>query len=86
MGLDSAYGEFRLGVVGKADFSNAATGTYSSGGVNYKYLTYTASGTLTVTKAGFADVLVVGGGGGGGKYGGGGGAGGSGIVIVRVVV
>jgi hypothetical protein len=64
------------GGVGNANFSDAATGTYSSGGDNWKYITYTASGTLTVTEAGFADVLVVGGGGGGGEgYGGGGGAG-----------
>lgn len=62
------------GGVGNADFSDAATGTYTSGGVNYKYISYTASGTLTVTTAGFADVLVVGGGGGG--FWGGGGAGG----------
>jgi hypothetical protein len=67
---------------GPADFSDAATGTYTDGGINYKYITYTASGTLTVTRAGFADVLVVGGGGGGangqsGVYNsGGGGAGG----------
>jgi len=62
---------------GAADFSDAATGTYTDTGVDYKYLTFTASGTLTVTRAGFADVLVVGGGGGGGRcMGGGGGAGG----------
>jgi hypothetical protein len=60
-----------------ADFSNAATGTYTDSGINYKYITYTASGTLTVTTAGFADVLLIGGGGGGGRFtGGGGGAGG----------
>jgi hypothetical protein len=58
--------------VGAADFSNAATGSYSG----YKYLTFTASGTITITTAGFADVLVIGGGGGGGAVGGGGGAGG----------
>ena len=62
------------GGVGNANFSDAATGTYTSGGVNYKYITYNASGTLTVTDSGFADILVVGGGGGGGR--GGGGAGG----------
>jgi hypothetical protein len=50
---------------GAADFSDSATGTYTDDGVSYKYLTFTASGTLTVTKAGFADVLIVGGGGGG---------------------
>lgn len=60
--------------VGAADFSNAATGTYTDDGIAYKYLTFTASGTLTVTQEGFADVLVIGGGGKGG--GGGGGAGG----------
>ena len=67
------------GGVGNADFSDAATGTYTSGGLNYKYITYTASGTLTVTTAGFADVLLVAGGGGGGaavRASGGGGAGG----------
>jgi hypothetical protein len=64
---------------GAADFSDAASGTYSDSGINYKYITYNASGTLTVTKAGFADVLVVGGGGGGARGAssfGGGGAGG----------
>jgi len=63
---------------GGADFSDAATGTYSAGGINYKFKTYTGSGTLTVTKEGFADILVVAGGGGGGSSGGataGGGAG-----------
>jgi hypothetical protein len=60
--------------VGAADFSDAATGSYSG----YKYLTFTASGTITVTTAGFADIVVIGGGGGGGFLaGGGGGAGGS---------
>jgi hypothetical protein len=54
---------------GPADFSDAATGTYTDGGVNYKYITFTGSGTLTVTRAGFADVLVIGGGGGGGADG-----------------
>ena len=63
------------GGAGNADFSNAATGTYTDGGVSYKYLTFTASGTLTVTTAGYADVLVIGGGG-GGSWEGGGGAGG----------
>ena len=51
------------------------------GGVNYEYLTFTSTGTLTVTKAGFFDFLAVGGGGGAAKVGaatagGGGGAGG----------
>ena len=58
--------------VGAANFSDAATGTYSG----FKYLTFTASGTITVTTAGFADIVVCGGGGGGADSGGGGGAGG----------
>ena len=51
-----------------ADFSNTATGTLSDSGINYKYITFTGSGTLTVTKAGLADVLVVAGGGGGANF------------------
>jgi hypothetical protein len=50
-----------------ANFSDTATGTYTDNGVSYKYLTFTGNGTLTVTKAGFADVLVIGGGGGAAK-------------------
>lgn len=67
------------GGVGNADFSDAATGTYTDSGISYKYIVYNSSGTLTVTKAGFADVLVVGGGAGcrpGSTGVGGGGAGG----------
>ena len=59
--------------VGAANFSDAATGTYTG----FKYLGYTASGTLTVTTAGFADIVVCGGGGSAGAASGnGGGAGG----------
>ena len=59
-----------------ANFSNTATGTYTDG-YDYKYLTFTADGTLTVTRGGYADVLLVGGGGAGGsRFGGGGGGGG----------
>jgi hypothetical protein len=32
------------------------------GGVNYEYLTFTSTGTLTITKAGFFDFLAIGGG------------------------
>jgi hypothetical protein len=65
------------GGLGAANFSNTSTGTYTDGGFNYKYVTFNASGTLTVTRAGFADVLLVGGGGGGGSsMAGAGGAGG----------
>jgi hypothetical protein len=63
--------------VGAANFSDTATGTYTG----YKYLAFTASGTITIDRAGFADIVVCGGGGGGGGrsngYTGGGGAGGS---------
>lgn len=59
----------------------ASSATITVGGQNYTMLTFTATGTLTVTKAGLFDVLVVGGGGGGGyatgsSYAGGGGGGG----------
>lgn len=50
-----------------ADFSNTATGTVTINGIRYKFITFTGNGTLTVTKAGQADVLVVGGGGAGGR-------------------
>ena len=55
--------------VGAAVYSDANTGTYTG----YAYKTFTASGTLTVTTAGFADIVVCGGGGGSGNGGGGGG-------------
>lgn len=61
-----------------ADFSDTATGTYTSGSVTYKYKEYVSNGTLTITQAGYLDVLVVGGGGGSGAASsvvGGGGAG-----------
>jgi hypothetical protein len=60
------------GGVGNAVISDTPTGSYTG----YQYWLYNASGTLNVSTAGFADVLVVGGGGGGGNVGGGGGAGG----------
>jgi len=62
---------------GPANFTNTATGTYTTGGISYKYITFTGSGDLIVDQAGFADVLLVAGGAGGGNLGaGGGGAGG----------
>jgi len=61
---------------GDANFTNAATGTYTDDGIDYKYITFTGSGELIVDQAGFADVLVIGGAGSGGQFGGGGGAGG----------
>ena len=58
--------------VSAANFSNTATGTYSG----YKYVSFTGNGTLTISRAGLADVLCVGGGGGtAGGYGAGGGGG-----------
>jgi len=66
--------------VGAANFSDAATGTYTG----YKYLTFTSSGTITITTAGFADVVLLGGGGGAasGNIGSGGGGGGAGGALV----
>lgn len=62
-----------------ANFSNTPTDTYTDG-FDYKYISFTANGTLTVTRGGYADILVVAGGGGGGggtpNSAGGGGAGG----------
>jgi len=56
--------------------TDTATGSYTDG-FDYEYLTFTADGTLTVTRAGLCDILLVGGGGAGGVgYGAGGGAGG----------
>ncbi len=51
---------------GPANFTNTATGTYTDGGIDYKYITFTGSGELVVDQAGFADVLIVGPGAGGG--------------------
>jgi hypothetical protein len=51
---------------GNANFSNAATGTYTDGGIAYKYITFTGSGTLTISTAGIIETLIVGGGGGSG--------------------
>ena len=78
---------FGGGGVGKANFTNTATGTYSSGGKNYKFVTFTGSGSLTIDKAGFVDVLVVGSGGPGGaeqpEVNGGAGGGGAGGVVYK---
>lgn len=59
------------------------TGTYTSGGINYKYYSFTGSGSITFNQTGLIDVLCIAGGGGGGQsqssggnYSGGGGAGG----------
>jgi hypothetical protein len=55
--------------VGLGAYGSATGGTSSSitvDGVNYTLLTFTSTGTLTVTKAGVFDVLLFAGGGGGG--------------------
>lgn len=68
------------------DFSNTATGTYSSSGLSYKYIQYTASSTFTVSTAGYFDALIIaGGGGGGGHDGGSSGGGGAGGTINRSI-
>ena len=54
-------------------------------GVNYQYLTFNATGTLTVTRAGFFDYCAVGGGGGNGHTSTGGGGGGSGVLLIGSV-
>ena len=67
--------------IGAAVYSDANTGSYTG----FAYKTFTASGTLTVTTAGFADLVVVGGGGSGAAnptYGGGGGGGGGGFLAI----
>ena len=75
------------GGAANADFSNTATGTYTGGdGKSYKYVSFTGSGTLTVTKAGYADILIVGSGAGAGTTGGFvGGCGGGGGVSYQTV-
>jgi len=72
LGGGSAYGTATGGI--------GAPTAVTIGGVDYEYLQFNATGTLTVTKAGFFDYLLVGGGGGSMKNvaaeaGGGGGAG-----------
>jgi hypothetical protein len=59
------------------------TATYTDGGINYKAYKFTGSGSITFTKAGLIDILVVGGGGSGGLYGGvqRGGGGGAGMYL-----
>ena len=78
------------GAVGAANFTDTATGTYTDGGVDYKYITYTGTGTVTFDVAGFADVLLVGSGGGGasavGSTRSGGGGGGGQVLASNVFV
>jgi len=48
---------------GPGNFTNTATGTYTDAGIDYKYLTLTGTGSVTIDQAGLADILIVGGGG-----------------------
>jgi hypothetical protein len=49
---------------GAANFTDTATGTYTDGGINYKYLTLTGTGTVTFDRSGYADIFIISGGGG----------------------
>jgi len=67
------------GGVEAANFTNTATGTYTdSDSVDWKYLTFTGSGSLVISQAGECKVLILGGGG-GGKLGGWSGRGGASV-------
>jgi hypothetical protein len=85
----STFTFFNLGG-GGASYGTATGGSSSSitiGGENYTLLTFTSDGTLTVTKAGLFDVLLIGGGGGSGAADTGacGGGGGGDIVGLDVI-
>jgi len=68
---------FYLNFAGGGIISSATGGNSTGTTGDYKYKTYTSSGTFTPSNDGFVEYLVVGGGGGGGsKLGGGGGGGG----------
>jgi len=75
---------------GGNSYGTATGGSSSSitvGGINYTLLSFTTDATLTVTKAGLFDVMLIGGGGGGGTRnpsfgGGGGGAGGVAVATI----
>ncbi len=68
---------FYLNFAGGGVISSATGGNSTGTTGDYKYKTYTSSGTFTPGNGGFVEYLVVGGGGGGGsKLGGGGGGGG----------
>jgi hypothetical protein len=71
----STFTFFNLGGIGYGAFSGGSSIT--DGGVTYSYLGFTSSGSVTVTRDGLFDVLIVAGGAGAsGNIGGGGGGGG----------
>jgi len=72
------------GIYGRATGGIGSPTAVTISGVNYEYLTFNATGTLTVTTAGWFDYLAVGGGGGNHEASGssGGGGGGSGVLLI----
>ena len=75
-------------IVATTGYGVATGGTSSSitvSGENYTLLTFTSSGTLTVTSAGLFDVLAISGGSSGDGVGGFGGGGGSGVIAQQTV-
>jgi hypothetical protein len=70
--------------------SGGTSGTYTVSGTTYKYHKFTSNGTLTVSKAGTIEYLVVGGGGAGGcksaSNGNGGGGGAGGVLQGSIVI
>jgi hypothetical protein len=58
-----------------ATTGSPTTATYTSGSLNYKTYKFTGSGSITFSKAGLVDIMIIGGGGGGADAYGGGGAG-----------
>lgn len=59
--------------VGTVSATGGTVGTYTSGGVNYKYHKFTSNGSFAVTTGGDVEMLIVGAGAGGSRTGGGGG-------------
>jgi hypothetical protein len=75
-----------VGGVGYGEATGGASTAITVGGESYTLLTFTSTGTLTVSKAGLFDVLVTAGGAGGGvgNIGGGGGGGAGGLFETTV--
>ena len=68
-------------VIPWASFSNTPTGSFTdASGYTWSYVSFTASGTLTITQDGLLDILCIGGGGGGGSLSNGGAGGGAGAM------